>query len=121
MPRFVILAHDHPMLHWDFMLEHDGKLRTWRLASSPDAGGPIDAEVLADHRMAYLDFEGPVSGDRGRVTRWDCGKYETVESSPTRIIVRLEAERLCGEATLEQPEGLGAWMFRFDPRRADGS
>jgi DNA polymerase Ligase (LigD) len=116
MPRFVVLTHDHPLLHWDFMLEQGGKLRTWRLAHAPDAGGPIEAEALVDHRLAYFDYEGPVSGGRGHVTRWDRGEYETVKSSPTRVVMRLAGERLCGEAVLEQSEASANWTFRFDPR-----
>src|SRR5436305_12258768 len=63
MTRYVILAHDHPFLHWDLMLEHDGSLRTWRLATPPVADQDVAAEELADHRLAYLDYEGPVSGN----------------------------------------------------------
>jgi hypothetical protein len=116
MPRFVVLTHDYPLLHWDFMLEHGKKLRTWRLAQRPDAGGSIDAEPLADHRLAYLEYEGAVSGGRGRVTRWDRGDYEGVASSATRIVVHLAGERLRGEALLEQSEASAAWTFRFDRR-----
>lgn len=74
--RFVVLEHDHPFLHWDLMLETDGTLRTWRLLAEPVGGDPVPAEPLVDHRIAYLDYEGPVSGDRGHVTRWDHGTYE---------------------------------------------
>ena len=35
MPRFVILEHDYPELHWDLMLETAGALRTWRLLRPP--------------------------------------------------------------------------------------
>ena len=77
MPTFVVLEHDHPELHWDFMLEHGGVLKTWRLpASWPAAGQKLPAVALADHRLQYLDYEGPVSGDRGRVVRRDRGSYE---------------------------------------------
>ena len=38
MPRFVILEHDHPHLHWDLMLEADGSLHAWRLACVPVVG-----------------------------------------------------------------------------------
>ena len=71
MPRFVILTHDHPHLHWDFMLEADGVLKTWRLQDEPLPGRKFEtpAEPLPDHRIAYLDYEGPVSNNRGIVTR----------------------------------------------------
>ncbi len=30
-------------------------------------GQRVNAERIADHRPAYLDYEGPISGDRGSV------------------------------------------------------
>ena len=66
MPRFVVLRHDGPQgLHWDFMLEMGQGLATWALNREPDAAGPIPAEALPEHRLAYLDYEGSLSGDRG--------------------------------------------------------
>src|SRR5579872_4077691 len=112
MPRFVVLTHNHPVFHWDFMLERDGALQTWRLAKPPDAGGPIDAEALADHRLTYLDYEGPVSGGRGEVTRWDRGEFEIVESTPDRVVVRLAGGRVNGVARLDR-DVAQAWIFRL--------
>ena len=112
MLRFVVLTHDHPTLHWDFMLEHGTRLRTWRLAQPPDADSPIDAEPLGDHRLAYLDYEGPVSGGRGEVHRWDHGEFEAIESTPERIVVRLSGARLRGEVSLERLHRSGKWKFR---------
>jgi hypothetical protein len=112
MPRFVVLTHDHPVLHWDLMLEHGELLRTWRLMQPPDVDGLIDAEALPDHRLAYLDYEGPVSGDRGTVWQWDAGTYEAVESAIDRVLVRLAGRRLCGVASLEQTNSGPAWLFQ---------
>lgn len=100
MPRFVILIHDHPHLHWDFMLESDGALRTWRLESPPEPGREIPAEPLADHRIAYLDYEGPVSGNRGEVRRWDAGTYEVVSETAAELAVTLRGSKVRGRATL---------------------
>src|SRR4051794_31329065 len=96
MPRFVILEHDHPGLHWDLMLETGPVLRTWRLAQPPlTPGQRIAATALGDHRPMYLDYEGPVSGDRGTVKRWDAGTYTedggifTLDGAKIRGRVRL--------------------------------
>jgi hypothetical protein len=113
MPRFVVLIHDYPGLHWDFMLEKEAILRTWRLARSPDATGTTDAEPLADHRLAYLDYEGPVSGNRGSVRRFDRGEYALVEETPHRIEVRLEGTVLSGRAVIEQRNSIEPWAFQF--------
>lgn len=109
--RYVILLHDHPFVHWDFMLEHGAALRTWRILQSPDTPGSIEAEPLPDHRLAYLDYEGPVSGNRGSVTRWDWGEYKVVENAPERVSIRLTGIRLNGSATLSRGVDGTRWDF----------
>ena len=109
MPRYVILEHDHPALHWDFMLEAGDVLKTWRLAAPPRPGGAVAAEPSFDHRRTYLDYEGPVSGGRGTVTRWDAGTFSWQESAEG-IAVCLEGARLRGPARVE-PDGAGGWRF----------
>jgi hypothetical protein len=101
MPQFVVLTHDHPFLHWDLMLQQGDVLRTWRLKEPPDAEIPIIAEELPDHRLAYLDYEGPVSGDRGTVTRWDAGTYEMLESTSNRFVFHFAGKKLVGVAPLK--------------------
>jgi DNA polymerase Ligase (LigD) len=111
MPRFVILEHDHPALHLDFMLEAEGALRTWRLAATALGAGCIVATPLGDHRLAYLDYEGPVSGGRGTVRRWDQGEYEEVFKTEQCIVVKLWGQRLRGAAKLER--NTGDWTLHW--------
>jgi DNA polymerase ligase (LigD)-like protein len=102
MPRFVILRHesrDRPV-HWDFMLEAVGGLRTWSLVEEPAAERAIEATELPLHRALYLDYEGPLSQDRGEVRRWDAGTYELATDAPREVVVRLAGERLQGVARL---------------------
>lgn len=122
MPRFVILTHDFPGWHWDFMLEQTLDLRTWRLLSDPSSSIEVGAEALPAHRAAYLEYEGPVSGNRGTVRRWDHGEYELLEDSTQRVVVQLNGTKLKGLATLrtsQESEGArGAptrWTFQFTP------
>jgi DNA polymerase Ligase (LigD) len=119
MARFVVLEHDYPERHWDFMLEAEGVLRTWRLAAPPEPGTPLAAEASFDHRLQYLDYEGPVSGNRGQVMAWDRGTYEEVAGgSADRVVVRLCGNRLDGKATLQR-DASGTWLFQLhepDPR-----
>jgi hypothetical protein len=115
MPRFVILEHDQPVLHWDFMLEVGPALRTWRLAEPPQPGRPVRAEEIAPHRLAYVEYEGPVSGGRGRVARWDVGTY-TGEASGERVTVFLEGRRLRCRAVLRQDAAGAWWEFEGLPR-----
>lgn len=112
--RFVILTHDHPFLHWDLMLEGEADLRTWRLLAEPDSTpDPISAEPLPQHRKAYLDYQGPVSGDRGTVTRWDAGDYEMLVESAGELRLRLSGTKLFGvfDLTISQASD-SEWEFR---------
>jgi hypothetical protein len=121
MPRFVVLAHDHPSLHWDFMLEKEAVLRTWRLARPPGERGPIEAQPLSDHRLAYLNYEGPVSGNRGTVQRFDRGEYAAVTEADDRIEVELRGDVLRGKAVLERAATTGSWSFQLIPEQAQAS
>ena len=107
MPRFAILTHDHPTLHWDLLLENGSSCRTWRLLKAPDTPGDIPAETIADHRLMYLDYEGPVSGDRGTVTQWDAGTFEWIVDRTDVVEVRLMGCKLIGFAQIEG----AAWRF----------
>lgn len=78
--RFVVLFHEFPIghnraNHWDLMLEQGGRLLTWALPEMPAIGKSIAARRLPDHRLEYLNYEGPVSGDRGEVSRLIAGTY----------------------------------------------
>jgi DNA polymerase Ligase (LigD) len=115
MPRFVILTHDFPEPHWDFMLENEARLRTWRLGQPGDATGKVPALALADHRLAYLDYEGPVSGNRGSVSRWDRGDYELLYETERSLGLRLRGSRLCGKVLLEMQEAAEAWVYSYVP------
>lgn len=119
--RYVVLAHDHPFLHWDLMLEDDGVLRTWRLAKEPTPDIIIAAETLPDHRLHYLDYEGPVSGDRGTVTRWDRGRHATRES-PGKLVVVIEGERSeNGTIVLTAATGGSEWKVSLKSSQQDGA
>ena len=52
-------------------------------------GLEIPAYSLPDHRLAYLEYEGAVSNDRGHVTRVDEGVYEPLEWTSERVVGRL--------------------------------
>src|SRR5215831_17139302 len=101
MPRFVILEHDWPTRHWDFFLEAGPVLRAWRLLGEPGPGREVPAEANAEHRSLYLDYEGPVSGGRGNVVRWDAGTFEWVVDGPERIEVALHGEKPTGRCVIE--------------------
>ena len=117
MPRFVILNHDHPFPHFDLMLEAGSKLRTWRLLGLPTDVREIRAEPLGDHRIDYLEYEGPVSGGRGRVIRWDAGSYGIRGESAEKLTVQLAGSRCRGTGDLHLTGG--AWIWRWHQSRGD--
>jgi hypothetical protein len=117
MPRFVILEHDHPSLHWDLMVETGEMLRTWRLPAPPSGGASLLAKPIFDHRRVYLDYEGPLSCGRGRVVRWDGGEYEVVTWSEEEIRLRLEGKRIRGLFLLHR-ESADRWRAFLEPERA---
>ena len=110
MLRFVILEHDHPERHWDLMLEVGPMLRSWRLAAPPEAPGTVIAALaVQDHRADYLDYEGPVSGDRGTVALGR-GRLHGSTWRPTGGLVQLEGRRVHGLVRLE-PMAADRWQF----------
>src|SRR5215472_18189906 len=113
MPRFAILAHDHPAPHWDLFLEAGPVLRSWRLAAPLVPGAPVAAEPSPDHRLAYLDYEGPVSGGRGTVTRVDTGMFSYQLDEPDCVRIHLTGVRFAGSLIIEQ--AADGWVCAFRP------
>ncbi len=121
MPRFVLLRHECPPAfgkpsHWDLMLEDGDSLLTWSIAELPVAGGnPVDAERLSDHRLAYLDFEGPLSGNRGEVQQVDAGEFRWLQREPAPTRIELSGQTLRGILHIEQLGGKGTCQLTLDP------
>jgi len=78
-------------------------LKTWALPQPPEVGVEMACDPLPDHRLAYLDYEGPIAGERGSVTRWDHGTCCIIEQSDTQWIVEFRGEKLLGRVTLFLP------------------
>jgi hypothetical protein len=129
MPRFVLLYHICPPgyerpSHWDLMLEVGDTLHTWALRKLPcdwraaqrktvaiDPACPpvadnfvVDAEQLGHHRLAYLEYEGPVSGNRGRVHRVDSGTFIGGPKSPKEWRLQLNGQDLRGDIALQSDD-----------------
>lgn len=114
MPRYVILEHDWPEQHWDFMLEAGPVLETWKLSAAPAPGISIPAEKSFDHRLMYLDYEGPISGDRGTVIRWDAGSYEML-SETSRARSTQENDRRVIQLRGTRMQGKVEWTCQCEP------
>ena len=58
--------------------------------------------------------KGPVSGQRGEVTRWDHGTYTLERHSDAEWIVQLVGERFAGRANLLRSEcNSSQWRVSF--------
>jgi hypothetical protein len=96
--RFCLLHHTGwpgRLDHYDLMLQiadgiddRDHVLKTFSILQNelPDGlrGGSL-VVPCPDHKRLYLDYEGPVSGGRGSVTRIDSGGLEFVKKSEKNI------------------------------------
>src|SRR5262245_18907252 len=135
MPRFVLLLHECPSgiprpTHCDLMLETGETLQTWALAQLPrDWQLPHDiksvvrlaptnavaAERLADHRISYLDYEGPVSGERGNVRKLDAGNFRNCQMP---FSFELEGLAIHGKIELRQTTEVNQWQLTFTPAQS---
>jgi len=95
MHRFTISQHTGSKEgdHYDLMLEQGETLKTWRLSNTAFLVSQV-ARQIKDHRKTYLEYEGEISGDRGRVKIWDTGSYSVDEWKEDRIQVALVGRTL---------------------------
>jgi hypothetical protein len=117
--RFVILEHSgtaayKPGIHWDLLCEEGNSLKAWEF-SQPIAISPQRITALPPHRTFYLQYEGPISGERGSVRQIASGDYELLEDSPNAWTVRLSSSSLDGVLRLKRLSD--NWEANFEPRR----
>ena len=101
--RFVVLFHTQRQGdHFDLMIDDGSWLATWKTREAPETAcdGEMDCLRIGDHRRIYLDYEGPVSGDRGDVKQHDAGQCVIHVKSQHRWDVTFEGKRLKGQFTL---------------------
>ena len=111
--RFVLLKHLMPALakrptHWDLMIDFGEKLLTFELRELPSClrtgqTQVIEVTRLADHRTAFLHYEGPLTADilgadRGRVERVAAGRSQFVAGDISAMLrIQLTADELAAE------------------------
>jgi peroxiredoxin (alkyl hydroperoxide reductase subunit C) len=101
--RFVVQRHDVAPgdVHWDLMVEDGGALVTLKLVAEP--GGGVAGTRSFDHRLRYLEYEGPISGDRGSVALADAGEVLDLDGDPRspRWLARFAGRSLRGVFRVE--------------------
>jgi len=97
-----------------------GTLVTFRVQERIDRPGVgrFVAERLPDHRSAYLDYEGPVSGGRGTVRRVAAGELEVVRDDPDTFECRGQLGEVRG-AAFRGARGAEGWEFRVELEATD--
>lgn len=107
--RYVVLLHEgFGQAHYDIMLELEpgAKLATWQSPAWPITARTVTRR-LPDHRREYLEYEGPVSGGRGRVRRISGGSCAVRQRGDDEILVRFEGDAVM----LLTHEGGGQWAW----------
>jgi DNA ligase D-like protein (predicted 3'-phosphoesterase) len=109
---FVVQEHQATAHHYDLRLEVDGAMRSWAVPKEPSMDPAVKrlAIEVADHAIAYDDFEGEIDG--GWVRTWDRGTYEQGGRVPwPRALERghavfvLHGEKLRGGFALQRTRG----------------
>lgn len=72
------------------------------------------AEAIGDHRPAYLEYEGPVGGERGTVHRLARGELELLRYSHEAVVLRGWLGSARGEFH-GRACGPERWTFHFIP------
>lgn len=98
--QFVVLHHQFPpgserKSHWDLLLEQphtkSNQLLTFEVSTPPQEWRkPTSAKRLSDHRSIYLEYEGPISRNRGTVSRALKGDAQWVTRSERLLILNLQ-------------------------------
>jgi len=116
MLRFVIQQHEcDSQRHWDLMLENGPALATWQVNKQPDLwpGESVVCHKIADHRMKYLSYQGPISNQRGDVHIVAAGTYQLLEAGENKWHLVLCGDKISGELELTLLED-NLWQLDFE-------
>ena len=114
--QFVVQEHKTASgIHWDVMLENEGKLWTWRIEVHPSQIGdnPITAERIFDHPLRFLTYEGPVQNATANVLIIDKGPLCFHQINDQTITFELKGQILAGYFTLRLTK-TPLWALKSD-------
>ncbi len=131
--RYVVLHHRSipgRVDHFDWMFDAGDCLWTWATARPlrSDRADRADATRLSDHRLDYLQHEGPVSSNRGYVQAMERGLFDITSIVSGQMVLQTRGARM-GVLTLYRtwPESSGTkspeatWRIDFRPTRNEAS
>lgn len=132
--RFVVLRHivgpafsrtDQTHLDWMFEQPSKSSLRTFStdLVKNWDQALTLTAIALPDHRSRYLDYEGPISDDRGSVEREFAGTFSIAQSTKDSFLAKMswrdeQRHALTHFQRISPPGEAGnceTWTVSFEP------
>lgn len=125
--NFVILDHQPPERgglsksrtgerHFDLMfeVEESDKLKTFALETLPlNEGEDVEATKLDDHRREYLNYEGPVSDNRGTVSRIAEGSWSGDMAGQMTLTFDASSARFAGQIWHLRFDGEGSRLYRI--------
>lgn len=118
MRQSVVLLHKQPSCtdHFDWLIDQpkldaDHRLLTFRSSSRPDQSDSFIAQQAPDHRAIYLNYEGPISNNRGEVTRINKGEVLRWDQGNTRISALIQWPNQRIKYTALRENNSGEWTF----------
>ena len=103
--RYVIQKHTRGEdVHWDLMLEDNGRLTTWQVPVDPRTilnGIPVKIVRIQDHDLRFLQYEGPVQNNTGKVKLADYGTYLIQSKTQNALILTACSEKFDSDYTIE--------------------
>lgn len=100
------------------MIEAHDALITWRFSERAIKtlldGKEVFARRIADHRKAYLSYEGPISCDRGMVKIMDSGECTLLNDDGEWLHYAIKGNTFRGTICIQKKKGT-THRFRYFP------
>lgn len=112
--RFAVVRHETPQpedSHFDLFFEMAEALFSLKIKEWPESLECFECRRQFDHRKKYLDYQGPISQNRGTVRLWDQGVMTGQVKPEGAFELWLGGQRLCGRFVFE-PLGDELWRVR---------
>lgn len=119
----VVLEHTRAgeNTHFDWLIDQDGvsPLISFRTHTNPlDGPAEFRCERAPDHRRAYLEFEGELSGGRGSVRRGARIEIECFESDDDGLSIMVRARHVGSVITWRvRSRSDGLWLAARESER----
>lgn len=130
--RFAVSLHQMPShqarpTHFDLFLEKEDFLMSWILAAP--LSDQMNTFVIPnrDHRKDYLDYDGPISQDRGMIRRVQQGRLLWMQSDNDLVEALLRLDNRTFKLTIvrigeeSSDQQAGQWQLRLQESEPESS